>query len=47
MVDARCGVCAASRARVHAGAAAHVPEWMAALAVVVVTLTLLLLAYAR
>lgn len=48
VVDARCPVCAASRARVHGGAhAVHVPEWLAVLAVTLVTLTMLLAAYAR
>jgi hypothetical protein len=47
VVDARCPVCAASRARVHAAAPVHVPEWLAALAVLVVTLTLLVATYAR
>ena len=47
VVEARCAVCAASRARVHAGGAVHVPEWLAAFAVLVVTLAMLLAAYAR
>ena len=48
VVDARCTACAASRARVHGGAAVvHVPEWLAALAVLLVTVTLVLAAYAR
>jgi len=42
VVDARCGVCAASRARVHASAVPVVPEWLAVLVVAVVTGVLLL-----
>lgn len=48
VVDARCGACAAAKSRVHGGAAhVHVPEWLAALAVLLVTLTMLVAAYAR
>ena len=48
VVDARCGACAAAKARVHGGVAPlHVPEWLAALAVLLVTLGLLLAAYVR
>jgi hypothetical protein len=48
VVDARCGACAASRARLHGGAQAlYVPEWLAALAVLLITLSILLAAYAR
>jgi hypothetical protein len=48
VVDARCGVCAAARARVHGGAAAlYVPEWLAALAVLLVTLAMLAATHAR
>ncbi len=46
VVDARCGTCAASRARVHGGAVAvHVPDWLAVLAVLLVTVTVLLAAH--
>lgn len=42
VADARCGVCAESKSRVHGGAAhVHVPEWLLALALLVVTLTVL------
>jgi hypothetical protein len=48
VVDARCTVCAAAKARVHGDAAAlHVPEWLAALAVLLVTVTMLLATYTR
>jgi len=48
VVDARCPVCAAAKARVHAGAVAvRVPEWLAVLAVLLVTLTMLLAITAR
>jgi hypothetical protein len=48
VVDARCVVCASARARVHGGAPAlDVPEWLAALAVLLVTLAVLLAALAR
>jgi hypothetical protein len=45
VTDARCGVCAASRARVHGEAALHVPDWLAVLAVLLVTVTVLLAAH--
>jgi hypothetical protein len=42
VVDARCGVCAAAKAHLHGGAATlYVPEWLAALAVLLVTLVVL------
>ena len=42
VVDARCAVCADAKGRVHAGhSPVHVPEWLVALAVLVVTLTVL------
>jgi hypothetical protein len=42
VVDARCPVCASAKARVHGDVAAlHVPEWLAVLAVLLVTLTTL------
>lgn len=42
VVDARCTACAATKARVHAaGPHVHVPEWLAALAVLLVALALL------
>lgn len=42
VVDARCAVCADAKGRVHAGhASVRVPEWLVALAVLVVTLTVL------
>ncbi len=48
VVDARCPSCAASRARVHGGGAAlYVPDWLAVLAVLLVTATLLLAALTR
>lgn len=48
VVDARCPVCTSARARVHGGAAAlYVPEWAAALAVLLVTLAMLLAVHAR
>jgi hypothetical protein len=48
VVDARCAVCAASRARVHGSAAVpYVPEWVAALAVLLVTVVMLLAVSAR
>ena len=49
VVDARCPVCSSAKARLHAGgtAALHVPEWLAALAVALLTLTMLLAVHAR
>jgi hypothetical protein len=48
VVEARCGVCAAARAHVHGGAVAlRVPEWLAAMAVLLVTVTMLLATHAR
>jgi hypothetical protein len=48
VVDARCPVCAAAKARVHADVAAvHVPEWLAVLAVLLITFTMLLAVHAR
>jgi hypothetical protein len=43
-VDARCPACAAARARLHA-AAPVVPDWVAALAVLLVTLAVLVAAH--
>jgi hypothetical protein len=48
VVDARCPVCASAKARVHGGVVAvHVPEWLAAVAVLLVTVTMLLATYGR
>jgi hypothetical protein len=48
VVDARCAVCAAAKARVHGDVlAVRVPEWLAVLAVLLVTLALLLAVHAR
>lgn len=48
VVDARCGACAAAKARVHPGVQhVRVPEWLAAVAVLLVTIGLLLAAYVR
>jgi hypothetical protein len=48
VAEARCAVCSAAKARVHGVPAhVHVPEWLAALAVLLVTLTMLVAAYAR
>lgn len=49
VVDARCPVCAAAKARMHTGgtAALHVPEWLAVAVVAVLTLTMLLAVYSR
>lgn len=49
VVDARCPVCLAAKARIHGGGAAavRVPEWLAAVAVLLVTLTVLLATYTR
>jgi hypothetical protein len=42
VVDARCGVCEAAKAHLHGGAATlYVPEWLVALAVLLVTLAVL------
>ena len=47
VVDARCGVCAAGKARVHAGqASVRVPEWLVAVAVLLVALTTVAAVYA-
>ena len=47
VVEARCGACTAAKARVHTGAVVHVPEWVAALAVLLLTLLTLAATYAR
>lgn len=48
VVDARCGVCAHAKDRVHAGRHhVHVPEWLAAMAVLLVSLLTLSAVYAR
>ncbi|HVF20879.1 MAG TPA: hypothetical protein VNA14_11650 [Mycobacteriales bacterium] len=42
VVEAGCGVCAAAKSRVHpAGPHVHVPEWLAVVAVLLVTLAVL------
>lgn len=47
VVDARCAVCADAKAHVHpAHAHVHVPEWLAALAVLLVSLVMLSAVYA-
>jgi len=48
VVDARCTVCAEAKARLHlAHAHVHVPEWLAALTVLLVSLLVLSAVYAR
>ena len=48
VVDARCAVCAEAKSRVHAGHAhVHVPEWLVALFVALVSLVTLSAVYAR
>lgn len=48
VVDARCAVCAEAKAHLHAGRAhVHVPEWVAVLFVVLVSLVTLSAVYAR
>jgi hypothetical protein len=42
VAEARCGVCASARARLHGDTATlYVPEWLAALVVLLVTLVML------
>ena len=42
VVDARCGVCAAAKARVHGAAPVRVPEWLALVALLLVACAVLL-----